>query len=169
MSIEIERRFLVKNEHWRPHVVRKLRITQGYLANEGNATVRVRVTDDHNATLTIKSHAAATCRHEFEYAIPLADAASLLKLRSGGLLRKVRHIVISNGNTWEVDVFEDENAGLVIAELELETVGQKVDIPDWVDREITGDVRFSNSHLTRQPYVKFAADLSRIGFALAGE
>lgn len=169
MSIEIERRFLVRSESWRQHVVRRLIIQQGYLASEGNATVRVRIVDNRNATLTIKSHAAATFRHEFEYSIPLDDALGILKLRSGGLVRKVRHIVISHGLTWEIDVFEGENAGLVIAELELKAFTQQVKLPDWAGREISGDVRYSNSHLARWPFRSFTHMLRDADLTQAGE
>lgn len=169
MSIEIERRFLVKNESWRPHVIRKLRIQQAYLANEANATVRVRIVDDRTATLTIKSHAAATCRQEFEYPIPLEDGRGLLKLRGSGLLSKVRHIVVSDGHTWEIDVFEGENAGLVIAELELDAIIQKVTLPDWVGREISGDVLYSNSHLAQRPYRSLVRGRMLSSLPLAGE
>lgn len=169
MSIEIERRFLVKNEEWRPLVIRKMQIEQGYLVSHGDATVRVRIANHHTATLTIKSHAAGISRAEFEYPIPLDDAARLLELRVGSLIRKVRHIAISNGLVWEIDVFEGDNAGLVIAEVELKSIVQQVRLPNWAGSEISGDARFSNSHLSQQPYRIFVAWHHENELPLAGE
>lgn len=169
MSIEIERRFLVKNENWRPRVDRKLQIKQGYLTNEGSATVRIRILDNRHATLTVKSHAASTCREEFEYPIPLSDALSLIDLRAGGLVSKVRHIVVDHDLTWEIDVFEGTNAGLIIAEVELKKINQNIRLPDWIGHEISGDARFSNSHLAKRPYWAFEPSLDDIEASLIGE
>jgi adenylate cyclase len=169
MSIEIERRFLVKSESWRPLVIRKLRIRQGYITSQSNATVRVRMVDDDRATLTVKSRAAATCRQEFEYPIPVRDARSLLKLRCSGLVRKVRHVVACDGLNWEIDVFEGENAGLVIAEVELRSIVQNVVLPDWVGEEISGDENYSNSHLAERPFRYFDLTSHHCDLSLAGE
>lgn len=119
MAIEIERKFLVTSEGWRASVVSRKHLRQGYLARGGKTSVRVRIVDDATATLTVKSRGARTSRLEFEYAIPVEEAATLLELRDGHLLSKVRHLVRHDGLTWEVDVFGGENAGLVIAEIEL--------------------------------------------------
>lgn len=169
MSIEIERRFLVKSDAWRSLVVRSLSIRQGYLANQDNATVRVRVVDDRIATLTIKSHASGTLRHEFEYQIPIDDARGLLRLRASGLLSKVRHLVPHDGLTWEVDVYDGENEGLVVAEVELTTTLQKIRLPKWVGQEISGDPRYSNSHLAEHPFWTFRTRDALPGLSLATE
>src|SRR5688572_5080411 len=129
MAIEIERKFLVISEGWRPHVAGRKRLRQAYLARQGKAAVRVRMVDDASATLAIKSRGARTSRLEYEYPIPVEEALSLIELRDGALLSKVRHIVPWGAVTWEVDVFEGENAGLIIAEVELAHEQQALDLP----------------------------------------
>ena len=158
MAIEIERKFLVTGEDWKPLAVGSKRLRQAYLARSGKAAVRVRIVDDTSATLTIKSQGARTSRLEFEYPIPVNDALDLLELREGILLSKVRHLVEHGGLTWEVDVFEGDNAGLVIAEVELQHESQAIARPTWVGREITSDGRYSNSRLALNPYRSFAAE-----------
>jgi adenylate cyclase len=158
MAIEIERKFLVTSEGWRPHVAGRKHLRQAYLARQGKAAVRVRVVDNASATLTIKSRGARTSRLEFEYPIPVDEALSLLQLRDGGLLSKVRHIVSWAGVTWEIDVFDGDNAGLVIAEVELSHEQQALALPPWVGREITHDERYYNSRLVHMPYRHLAGD-----------
>lgn len=158
MAIEIERKFLVANESWKPHVIKRKRLQQAYLARPGKTSIRVRIVDDTSATLTIKSRAARVSRHEFEYPVPIADALTLLELRDGVLLVKVRHIVQHAGLTWEVDVFGGENTGLVIAEIELAHERQSVALPSWVGPEITHDERYYNSQLAARPFAGFAID-----------
>jgi len=152
MAIEIERKFLVCNADWRPQVTKFTHLRQAYLAVEGRASVRVRVVDRSEATLTVKSRNAGLRRAEFEYAIPLADAEQMVLLRQGALIEKVRHIVPWRGLTWEVDTFEGENAGLEIAEVEFDHEGQSVDLPSWIGAEITGQPRYYNSNLAREPF-----------------
>jgi adenylate cyclase len=156
MAIEIERKFLVTGEEWRPHVVGRKHLRQAYLARSGKTSIRVRIVDDTSATLTIKSQGARASRLEFEYPIPVDEALALLELREGFLLSKVRHMVEHDGLTWEVDVFEGDNAGLVIAEVELEHEQQAITRPPWVGREVTSDGRYSNSRLALDPYRSFA-------------
>jgi adenylate cyclase len=158
MAIEIERKFLVISEGWRPHVAGRKRLRQAYLARQGKAAVRVRMVDDASATLAIKSRGARTSRLEYEYPIPVEEALSLIELRDGALLSKVRHIVPWGAVTWEVDVFEGENAGLIIAEVELAHEQQALDLPPWVGREITHDERYYNSRLVHLPFCHFPAD-----------
>lgn len=158
MAIEIERKFLVIGEEWRPHVAGRKQLRQAYLARQGKATIRVRVVDAAAATLTIKSRGARTTRLEYEYTIPVGEALSLIELRDGGLLSKVRHIVPWAGVTWEIDAFEGENAGLVIAEVELAHEQQALELPPWVGREITHDERYYNSRLVHLPFCHFAGD-----------
>jgi adenylate cyclase len=158
MPIEIERKFLVNGEGWRAHVEQSKRFRQAYLARQGKTSIRVRVVDDTSAAITVKSQGARTSRLEFEYPIPVADALTLLEFRDGHLLSKVRHYVPYGGLTWEIDVFDGENAGLIIAEVELAHEQQKIAMPPWIGREITGDERYYNSHLAHRPFRSFAPE-----------
>jgi adenylate cyclase len=152
MAIEIERKFLVKGEGWRGAVSRRRRIRQGYLANGGRVSVRVRGYDGAEAVLTIKSAEPGTVRDEFEYDIPMEDAEHLFDLCSGVVIEKERHEARFGGLLWEIDVFHGANQGLVVAELELESKDQAFERPDWLGEEITGDRRYYNSALSERPY-----------------
>ena len=128
------------------------RITQGYLPTTGKAAVRIRITDQ-SAFLTIKGENKGATRTEFEYPIPRVDARQLIEeLCDRPLIEKIRYLVGVNGNTWEVDVFEGDNQGLIIAEIELDSEDQRVEIPPWAVKEVTGDPRYYNSNLIRHPY-----------------
>jgi adenylate cyclase len=151
MAEEIERKFLIQDDTWRASAVRSKSISQGYLDQSHDISIRVRIVDEENALLTIKSSAVGLRRSEFEYPIPLADARQLLKL-CRGVLVKTRHDVPWLGLTWEIDVFEGVNAGLVIAEIELQTQEQPLQLPPWVGREITGEARYYNSQLVQHPF-----------------
>lgn len=152
MGIEIERKFLVDTRKFAevsPKSSRTMR--QGYLNRTPGRTVRVRV-EGTEARLTVKGAATGLVRPEFEYSIPLEDAESLFALCDGPLVEKVRHLVDYAGLTWEVDVFSGDNSGLVVAELELDSEEQTFEMPPWVGREVTGEVRYHNSHLAVMPY-----------------
>lgn len=149
MPTEIERKFLVTGTGWRqPDPVR---LCQGYLNRDKARTVRVRLAGKQGF-LTIKGISQRASRTEFEYEIPAADAGELLKLCDGPVIRKLRHIVVHQGHKWEVDEFLGENAGLVIAELELEREDQPFERPSWLGREVTQDPRYYNSNLAAHPY-----------------
>ena len=151
MGREIERKFLVTGEPWKSFPP-GTRYRQGYLSSQPERTVRVR-SDGRIGKLTIKGITRGVSRDEFEYEIPLPDAEYLLDhLCERPLIEKVRHKVAVAGRTWEVDVFEGDNAGLVVAEIELEDEGQKVELPTWVSREVTDDARYFNANLVRNPY-----------------
>lgn len=152
MSFEIERKFLVRNDGWRHLTTGESAIRQAYLAGEGNASVRVRIKDDSKATLSIKSRPAELRRLELEYPVPMLDAEALMALRTGCVIRKVRHRVPCGALTWEVDVFEGDNAGLVIAEIELSHEGEAFDLPDWIGPEVTGQRQYYNSALVQRPF-----------------
>ena len=152
MAIEIERKFLVRNDSWRSAVAASRRIRQFYLCEEKRATIRVRVTDAAQAWLTIKSAAAGLRRSEFEYAISVDDADAMAPLAQGHVVEKVRHLVPMGCLCWEVDVFSGENGGLVIAEIELAAEDQAVSLPDWIGDEVTDDSRYQNASLARLPY-----------------
>ena len=154
MGIEIERKFLLDDDGWRglgqPTLMR-----QGYLTSDPVRTVRVRI-EGERAVITIKSKATFATRGEWEYEIPVADAAELLdRLCEQPLIEKTRHRIEHAGHTWEVDEFQGENAGLVVAEIELGSEDEAFDKPDWIGQEVTGDPRYYNSSLIRQPYSKW--------------
>ena len=119
MAFEIERKFLVRSEEWRSLATGRARIRQAYLASGERSSTRVRIKDDTDATVTIKSKGAELRRLEVEYAIAIIDAEALLSLRQSGLVEKLRFTVPWHGHVWEVDTFCGDNAGLVIAEIEL--------------------------------------------------
>jgi adenylate cyclase len=154
MGVEIERKFLPHGDGWRglgqPTLMR-----QGYLTADPMRTVRVRI-EGERAVLTIKSKSVGATRGEWEYEIPVPDAAELLdRLCEQPLVEKVRHRIGYRGHTWEVDEFQGENAGLVVAEIELGSEDEAFDKPDWIGQEVTGDPRYYNSSLIRLPYSKW--------------
>jgi adenylate cyclase len=152
MALEIERRFLVRGDGWRDQVAWSRRLQQGYLAGSPQGlTLRVRSDGEGSAWLTLKYPAFGIARHEFEYAIPSGDAETLLE-RSDARLSKWRHGLTLPGGDWVLDVFEAENAPLVIAEVELEHADQPLQLPGWCVREITGVGQFSNAALAQVPF-----------------
>ncbi len=151
MGQEIERKFLVRNDTWRTKATRT-RYRQGFLSTEPERTVRVRIAGDRG-TLTIKGKTIGATRAEFEYDIPVADAAELLDtLCRRPLIEKVRYVLREGAHTWEVDVFEGDNAGLVVAEIELEAEDEAFERPEWLGEEVSSDRRYANSHLSQSPY-----------------
>lgn len=153
MATEIERKFLVTGDGWRDGVTGRTRIRQGYLCSGAGASVRIRLVDECEARLTIKSArsaGAALTRDEFEYPVPLADGLALIAFCPGPLIDKVRHLLPADGGrTWEVDVFAGAHAGLVIAEIELGAAEEPVTLPGWIGREVTDDPRYGNEALAR--------------------
>ena len=149
MATEIERKFLVTGTDWRNSV--GVTISQGYLSRDKERTVRIRLAGKR-AFLTIKGITTGASRPEFEYEIPVSDAEQLVKLCDGPLVEKVRRAIVYGGFTWAVDEFLGENAGLVIAEVELEAEDQPFKRPHWVGQEVTGDARYYNSYLAAHPY-----------------
>ncbi len=151
MGTEIERKYLVSSEAWRPGYESR-RLRQGYLAVGPPASVRVRVSGS-KAYLNIKQSTLDISRDEFEYPLPVEDAEFMLaNLCQGRLVEKMRHLVRFGGLVWEVDIFEGANAGLVVAEVELERADQPVELPPWVGREVSGEARYLNSSLAQRPY-----------------
>ncbi len=153
MAEEIERKFLVAGDGWRQAATGQKRLVQGYLSSNAKATVRIRVADDQKAVLTLKGPVDGISRAEFEYEVPLDDARQLLDLAWPNVVEKTRYLVPHGGLTWEVDVFAGAHTGLVVAEVELETVEQAIDMPDWVGREVSHDDRYANASLARVPGV----------------
>jgi adenylate cyclase len=154
MGVEIERKFLLASDAWRGQGQPTL-MRQGYLCTDPVRTVRVRI-EGERALITIKSKSTGATRGEWEYGIPVPDAAELLeRLCEQPLVEKVRHRIDHAGHTWEVDEFLGENAGLVVAEIELGAEDEAFEKPDWIGREVTGDKRYYNSSLIRLPYSKW--------------
>ncbi|MBB3385462.1 MULTISPECIES: CYTH domain-containing protein [unclassified Rhizobium] len=149
MAKEIERKFLVRADHWRDSVSERLILRQGYIASMADRSVRIRLANDTKATLTIKIGKAMT-RDEFEYEIPVDDAEELLETAIGLVIEKTRHKVQFKGFTWEVDVFRGAHRGLVIAEVEMDDESDNPELPDWIGREVTGEYRYSNQALATQ-------------------
>jgi CYTH domain-containing protein len=149
MALEIERKFLVEGTSW-PRGD-SVRLSQCYLNRDKHRTVRVRIAGS-NAFLTIKSVTHGATRAEFEYEIPVADAEQLLKLSDGPIIEKIRHRIVHEGFKWEVDEFLGDNAGLILAEIELASEDQPFSRPPWLGREVTHDRRFYNSNLAAHPY-----------------
>ena len=151
LAREIERKFLVKNDAWRRHAAVPVRMRQGYLNKNGPGSIRVRVAGDQ-AALNIKSATLGVSRAEFEYAIPLSDAQYILdSLCLKPLIEKTRYKIEDAGHLWEIDVFEGDNAGLVVAEIELETLEEAFHVPDWAGAEVSHDPRYYNVCLVSQP------------------
>ncbi|MBO7146060.1 MAG: CYTH domain-containing protein [Salinivirgaceae bacterium] len=152
---EIERKFLVKSE-FRHLATAEYKICQGYLAADPQRTVRVRIKGD-KGYLTIKgaSTADGLSRFEWEKEIAANEAEMLLKLCLPGAIEKTRYIVPFGCLTFEVDEFFGENAGLVMAEVELESATQQVSLPEWLGQEVTGDKRYYNSYLSQRPFSKW--------------
>ena len=149
MAIEIERKFLVTGEGWRRLATKSTQIRQGYLSSNAKATVRVRSKDDREALITLKGAVRGMTRAEYEYDIPISDARELLVMAEPHVIEKVRHLVPFGGLVWEVDEFAGRHEGLVIAEVELESEGQAVELPEWIGREVTEDDRYYNASLSR--------------------
>ncbi|HBT96463.1 MAG TPA: adenylate cyclase [Desulfobulbaceae bacterium] len=151
MGVEIEKKFLLANDGWRGLDAGRM-YRQGYLNSEKGRTVRVRSAGERGY-LTIKGPAVAGVRSEYEYEIPLADAVEILEsLCLRPLIEKRRHRIAFKGFIWEVDEFFADNAGLVVAEIELPAPDTSFEKPFWIGQEVTGDPRYTNAALSRQPY-----------------
>ncbi len=147
MGLEIEYKYLVKNDAYRTLAFSSECIRQGYLNRDPLRTVRVRIKGD-KGFLTVKGINSGAVREEFEYEIPVADARRLLCLCVPPVLEKVRYMVEYTGHIWEVDEFTGEREGLVTAEIELKSPDEKFEIPDFVGEDVTGNPAYYNSNLT---------------------
>lgn len=150
---EIERKFLVKNQSFKDQAFKNTLIAQGYLNSSPERVVRVRLYGDMGF-ITVKGQpdAGGTTRFEWEKEIAKNEAEALLKLCEKGVIRKTRHLVNAGPHTYEVDVFYEENLGLVVAEIELGAATEKFIKPEWLGAEVTGDKRYYNSQLSKKPY-----------------
>jgi CYTH domain-containing protein len=151
MGTEIERKFLVKGREW-SSLAEGIHYLQGYLCTDKNRTVRVRTAGD-KGYITIKGPGDGLVRPEYEYEIPCRDAAEMIeKLCEKPVIDKKRYSIPFGSHIWEVDEFFDDNEGLVIAEVELEDPTEEVKLPAWIGAEVTGDRRYYNAHLVKNPY-----------------
>ncbi len=151
MAVEIERKFLVDTALLGP-LAEGVEMSQGYISTGDGAVVRVRLAGER-AWLTLKGPAAGFVRSEFEYPIPAADARQMIAEFCGGrVIRKTRYLREVAGYVWEIDVFAGDNAGLIVAEVELSDPAQQPPLPDWVGLEVTGDTRYRNNNLYTHPY-----------------
>lgn len=158
MGTEIERKFLVVNDAWKDQVLSQTRIVQGYLAHTDNATVRVRVKGD-SAFITIKGTSSGISRSEYEYEIPVPDAEAMLaEMAQGPVIDKVRHLIDVQGHTWELDVFAGDNAGLVMAEIELASAEEVFTMPTWAGLDVSDDQRYYNVNLAAHPFREWGLD-----------
>lgn len=161
MPLEIERKFLVSGDGWRNAAHAVIPMAQGYINDQAalrsgaqNASVRVRVQGE-SAFLNLKSREVGHTRQEFDYPIPVTDARALLDLCVGGLIDKRRHLVQHQGHVWEVDEFLGDNAGLVVAEIELAHADEAFARPDWIGAEVTDDTRYYNLALASHPFKRW--------------
>jgi adenylate cyclase len=155
MAAEIERKFLVGNDAWRASA-EPVEIRQGYLSDDPERIVRVRIAGDR-AWLTVKGRSSGASRCEYEVEIPETDAREMLdRLCLRPILEKRRSRIPHAGLVWEVDEFLGENAGLIVAEVELASETQPVALPPWIAGEVTGDPRYYNSNLLKNPYSRWS-------------
>ena len=151
MPKEIERKFLLKNDAWRQGAS-GTRYRQGYLSTEKQRTVRIRTVGEQGY-LTIKGESLGAARSEYEYPIPLEHANEMLdQLCLRPIIEKIRYKIPFAGFTWEVDEFEGENAGLIVAEVEIDNEEQSPQLPQWIGEEVTNDHRYYNASLIANPY-----------------
>lgn len=162
MALEIERKFLVIDDAWREQAKQVIPMAQGYLNDQASmdngaqrVSVRVRLEGDE-ARLNMKSREIGHTRQEFDYLIPVDDARALLALSVGGLIDKRRHLVDHAGHLWEVDEFLRDNAGLIVAEIELDSGDEWFERPAWLGREVTDSVRYYNLALASRPYSQWS-------------
>ncbi len=153
MAQEIERKFLVISDNFKKTAFKKMRIKQGFLSSVPERTVRIRIKED-NAYITIKglSNKSGTTRYEWEKEISVEDAEDLIQVCEPGIINKSRYLIKSGEHTFEVDEFYDENEGLTIAEIELSDENEDFEKPDWLGKEVTGDIRYYNSQLSKNPF-----------------
>lgn len=156
MAIEIERKFLIDNDGWRNHPDLKEGefIRQGYLNTTPERTVRVRQ-KGNQAFITIKGKAQGLSRLEFEYEIPLSDAEALFALCERPPLSKKRYVLPTGNLFWEIDEFFDENEGLLIAEIELPSEDESIELPAWLGKEVSTDKHYTNAYLSLNPYTQW--------------
>lgn len=152
MGIEIERKYLITNESWQEHADEGINIVQGYMGSNAKSSIRIRINGD-SANLNIKSKTIGIQRSEYDYAIPLDEAKEMLEnLCDKPYVEKTRYHVDYKGHEWEIDVFAGENAGLIVAEIELSSTQEHFELPEWLGDEVSDDPRYYNICLVTHPY-----------------
>lgn len=152
MGLEIEKKFLVKDESWKQQALHGTYYRQGYISSQSGRVVRIRTRED-KAYLTIKGKSIGATRSEYEYEIPYEEAVEMLaQVCEKPVIEKTRYKIMYENLLWEIDVFEKENKGLVIAEVELEEEEQEIDLPPWVGEEVTMQEKFYNASLIKNPF-----------------
>lgn len=152
MALEIEHKFLVKNDDWKSVIQKSSVYKQGYLVSDKKRSIRVRISDD-KAWLNIKSATIGISRQEYEYEISPNDGVEILNsLCEKPIIEKTRHFVANEGHVWEIDVFSGDNYGLIVAEIELSAIGEHFSKPHWLGKEVTEDLRYYNNNLCKTPY-----------------
>ncbi len=155
MATEIERKFTVHKKQLIPHLTTGFPIKQGYIQTVDKTVVRLRIMGER-AFLTLKGETKSFTRAEFEYSIPISDAQEMLQtLCQSPIIEKVRYHITFENHLWEVDIFSGDNAGLIIAEVELQSEDEKVLLPPWIKAEVTGDRDYYNSSLLKNPYSRW--------------
>lgn len=155
MALEIERKFLIRDDSWRAAATGSDRILQGYFARTPLLRARIRIYGD-KGYITLKGEPGMLVRHEYEYEIPKSDAIEMIRQFSvEPIISKMRYEVPYGGVVWTVDVFDGANRGLVLAEAELKSPDQTLAVPPWAGREVTNDRRYGNSNLARNPFVSW--------------
>nr|VFK31061.1 MAG: adenylate cyclase [Candidatus Kentron sp. MB] len=152
MPTEIERKFLVINDSWRQQASKGVHYQQGYFPHAETCSVRIRIAGD-KATLNIKGATLHVTRDEYEYPIPLNDAKEMLaRFCERPFIEKTRYLVKNGAHLWEIDVFEGENAGLIVAEIELSREEEEFEIPSWAGQDVSNEARYYNVCLRQHPY-----------------
>ncbi|MCW8904276.1 CYTH domain-containing protein [Sedimenticola sp.] len=155
MALEIERKYLVINDKWKENILSESVLKQGYIANQPNATVRIRIASEV-AYLNIKSATTGITRAEFEYQIPLPDAEQILEqVAEHPFIDKTRYKVQWGSHVWDLDLFAGENQGLIMAEVELNSEDESFELPPWAGKEVSGDPRYYNASLVKHPYTRW--------------
>jgi adenylate cyclase len=155
LGTEIERKFLIVSEAWRTDAMDSVKMTQGYIAETEFCSIRIRVAGER-AWLNIKEMKLGMRRGEFEYPVPAEEGQDMLRrFCVGGLIEKVRHQVRHGDHVWEIDEFAGSNLGLILAEVELSSVDERIDLPPWVGEEVTDDSRYYNIKLAQFPYLEW--------------
>jgi adenylate cyclase len=152
MATEIERKFLITNDNWRKDAGEGIFMVQGYMGSNEKSSIRIRINGD-SANLNIKSKTIGIQRSEYDYPVPLDEAKEIIdSLCDKPLIEKTRFYVMHDGHEWEIDVFGGENEGLIVAELELNSVDEEFTLPDWVGKDVSDDPRYYNICLVTHPY-----------------
>jgi len=153
MNIEIERKFLINKI---PENCKKsIHIKQYYMHIDDNFVQRLRFFNNEKAIISLKQNCAGLSRYEFEYEILLSDAKKIVSISNSNFTEKIRHIIYFDSIKWEIDEFLGDNKGLLIAEVELESEGQHITLPDWIDSEVTNQNKYFNYNLALKPYISW--------------